>query len=382
MRKVFSSLLVLMLLAAPSVSHAGVMRGGEQFRLGKNEVVTDDLYSASGSTMIEGSVRGDLLVAGGQVSIDGTVSEDAIVAGGSVFLGGTVQDDMRVVAGRIEIEGTVGDDLTVAGGRVHVLSEGSVNGNVSVAGGKVIIDGNVRGDLKVAGGEVTINGHVRGKVEIAANKVIIGRTAMLDKGLSYRSHQEATIEAGAQIIGSIDFKDTSEKMEAYQKELTGSFFALMAILKLLKLAMFIVLILAVVLLFRTIPTTIVEKMKNRFWKKAGIGFVVMVMVPVTVLLLMISVLGIPLAILLGLVYGVFIMLAYALGAIFLGSLIHSLIMRPAAPAVNWKTAMVGAIAWFILGNIPVVGWIAQCLLMLAGLGGLTMYWYHNLQKNR
>lgn len=382
MRKFLVSLLVLMLLAAPAVSYAGVVRGGEEFRLGKNEVVSDDLYAASGNTVIQGSVRGDLLAAGGQVSIEGTVSEDANIAGGTVVLTGAVNDDVRVVGGRVEIEGRVGDDLAVAGGRVSILRDAVIGGSVSVASGKVIIDGTIRGDLKIAGGDVTINGTVKGKVEIAANRVIIGRTAMLDQGLSYRSHQEAEIEAGAQIIGKIDFKDTSEKVERHRKEFTGSLFAIFAILGLLKLAMFIVLVLAIVLLFRTIPSSIVEKMTNRFWTKAGTGFIVLVMVPVSIFVLFITILGIPLAILASLFYAIFIMFAYALGAIFLGAWIHGLIMQPAAPAVNWKTAIVGAIAWFILGNIPLVGWIIKFLLMLAGLGAITTLWYHNIQKNR
>lgn len=381
MKKVVTLLVACAVFAAPVSAFAGVVRGGEEFRLGRNEVVADDLYAASGATFIDGTVNGDLIAAGGQVTVTGDIAEDVIIGGGTVFLEGSVADDVRIAGGRVEISGIIGDDLAAAGGQLRVLEQSVVAGNASLAGGKVFIDGVIDGDLKIAGGEVVINGIVHGKVEISAGNVIIGRTAMLDNGLYYRSPQEATIQAGAQIIGPTQFKDTRDR-EEYKAEFAEALIGLVAIIKLVKLAMFIVLVLALVLVFRTIPATVIEKMTNRFWQQAGTGFIVLVMTPVTIVLLVMTVLGIPIAFILALLYAIFLTLGYALGAIFLGAWLHSLIMKPAAPAVNWKTAIVGAIMWFILGNIPLIGWLATFIIMLAGLGGLTAHWYRNLQKNR
>jgi cytoskeletal protein CcmA (bactofilin family) len=381
MKKLFASLVIAATIAMPLAASAATMRTSDHYTLAPKETVNDDLYFASGNATLDGNVNGDVFGAGGHITVNGNVAQDAVVVGGQLAVRGNVADDLRVAGGQVELSGKVGDDLFVSGGKVYITSDAKIGGNVYVAGGQVVIDGIVTGDVYGASGDLQINGTIHGHVKLAGDKVFVGRTAVLDKGLWYRSGHEAEVQAGAQIVGPIQFVNSKPQMPR-NKEMGEVFFAIVKILVVLKFLMLVAMALVLVLVFPTIPATISERTLGQFWHTVLVGFVVAVMVPICCILLGITLVGLPIAIIMGLVYIIWMILAKVFGAIMLGALIHQLITKVAAPAVNWKTALVGVVAWCILGVVPVIGWIACSIFGLAGFGGIALYWHRTVWKNR
>lgn len=88
---------------------------------------------------------------------DGQRGEDRMVAGSSVIISRhELVRDLTVVGGNVDIRGIVTGDLAVMGGSATLRSGAQVEGDVEVVGGKLKLedDAVVRGDVAVTGGRL------------------------------------------------------------------------------------------------------------------------------------------------------------------------------------------------------------------------------------
>jgi len=99
---------------------------------------------------------GDVHVAAGQV-----IEDDLVTAGGDAFIEGTIEGDLVSMGGDVRVVGVVEGDVLSAGG--HVSVEGRVEGDVLTSGGNVHVVGEVEGEVQTAGGTLMLGD--RGVVE-------------------------------------------------------------------------------------------------------------------------------------------------------------------------------------------------------------------------
>jgi len=361
-KKLIGFVLVAVLLAWPVAlrqpAEAATFSAGDSYSLAKGQTVSDDLYVTSGSVTVSGVVSGDLIAAGGNLSISGNVAEDATLAGGTVNLGGSVGDDARIAGGTVSVDGTVLDDLFIAGGQVHLTSSAVVSGDLVVGGGKVRLDGRVNGNVSITSGEITL-----------------GDTAVIAGNFSYRSGKEATIASGARITGTTTF----DQVKRFDRDVFGPLLVFSFFAKMLLAAITAVLL---VLIFKTKTPRIIHQGLNDFWPSLLRGFLVAVAVPVAIVLLAVTVVGIPIAVVLLLGYIAWMIMAAIGSGILFGSWLAKVAMKQNPPPIDWKVALVGTVALFIVSIVPFVGWIAGCIFFLVTLGAISKYWYDNVWVNR
>ena len=196
---------------------AEVRGGGDIFRLGADEVISDDLYVAAGEVFIDGTVEGDLIAAGGYVEVNGTVTGDVIIAAGGINLNGVVQDDARLAGGGIVLAGSIGDDLFAAGGGnsvpgmptfpipvgertvqqgIQLTSNATVGGDAYVVGGQGNIVGAIEGDLFTGMGTVVLGGQVNGDADLNAQNITVQKSSRVGGVLRYQSSNNVPIPAG------------------------------------------------------------------------------------------------------------------------------------------------------------------------------------------
>lgn len=109
-------------------------------------------------TVPAGTVHeGDLSVFTGTVVVAGTVTGDLDGAAGSVLVTGTgtVEGDLAAAAGAISVQGVVGGTVEGAAGSV-VVAEGARVGAVETASGSLTVDGTVLGDVTAAVDTLTV----------------------------------------------------------------------------------------------------------------------------------------------------------------------------------------------------------------------------------
>lgn len=102
---------------------------------------------------------------GGSVTIetDEHVSGEVVVLGGTARVLGTVEDELVVIGGTADVQGTVEGDVSVVGGTLTLGPQSVVEGDVSVAGGSVQREAGSRVDGKIE--EVGVGGD-RGSVSL------------------------------------------------------------------------------------------------------------------------------------------------------------------------------------------------------------------------
>ena len=110
---------------------------------------------------------------------------------------------------------------------------------------------------------------------------------------------------------------------------------------------------------------------GRFFGAVGLGFAVVVLAPIVLVLLLISVLGIPAALFGGLLFGVLVFV----GPIVVAAAVGRTVMRSGGAGFrDFAIALaVGLVLLGVLVSLPGVGGVALCILVLEGLGLLALH---------
>lgn len=340
---------------------------GRRYSLPPEEIVSGNLYVAAGVASISGHVLGDLVVGGGNVFLRGTLHDDLTMAGGTMELLGQVMGDVRVVGGQLHIAGQVGGDLVAAGGQIRLLPGATVSGDVVAAGGQVTLEGAVNRSVKAAGGNVAIYDGVAEDVQARAGLLTIGEKARIGGRLTYWSGRSADIHPGAVIGGPVTFHPAPGLAGHPLRRW------LLAFLFFATLAGFLMVLTAGVLgffLFRRPSEALVRSTLDHFGIQLVRGFVLFVVIPVALFLAAATVVGIPVAVLAGLLHLAMTLIAGVYAGIVFGGLVFKLFSGGGGYEIRWKTLLVGIPLLFLLSWIPVLGALLYLTFFLAVLGSL------------
>lgn len=155
---IFFLIVVLISLIVP-VTSIEVTSGGQ--------VVIDqpkkDLIVSAGKVMVVAPVEGDLIVAGGEVDILNNIGGDLIATGGKIDLKGDVGGKLIAAGGDVRVSGNVGRFVIATGGGVVIEENSEINGDVLLAGGKMENKGFIKGNLTVFGRTFENHGTIMGK---------------------------------------------------------------------------------------------------------------------------------------------------------------------------------------------------------------------------
>ena len=356
---VLALVFVLLMAFLPQRGSAAELRAGDQPSIEAGETIREDIYIAGGNVSSAGIVAEDLIAAGGNVLIKGPVGGDLAAAGGSVTVLGNVADDLRAVAGNLLLQGTVGGDAVLAGGQLTI--GGNIAGDLILGGGTVRVDAPIKGDVRIGGGDVYLNSAISGNVEVYADKVTLGSGARISGNFSYTAATEVTMEEGATVSGETTFTKREQTISV------GSIVAVVSLALIGTLLSQLACGLLLGLVFRRYAMRLVETAAAKPLLEVGRGLVVMIVFPVASMMLIWTVLGAPLGILGFLGFGLTMIYMWIMTPVLLGSFAYRSFFGGEFD-VNWKTILLGVLIYTILGIIPIVGWLAELILMLLTLG--------------
>jgi cytoskeletal protein CcmA (bactofilin family) len=363
--------LALLLLAAPAAG-GGAAEGRDLARA--RGTIRQDLYVAGPTVDVQAEVIGDVVAAGREVRIGEHVTGDVLVAGGQVTVAGRVEDDIRAAGGTVDVTADTGGDAIVAGGQVRLGPGTQVDGRAWLAGGDVSVDGAVAGDLRAAGATVRIAGHVAGDAHVAARQVEIAETARIDGVLRYRSPREAAIHPAAVVAGGVEATRLQEWDRVSRLLIPAIGVGL--------LGLFLV-GLAIVLLVPGFGAAAAETAAREPWKSAGLGLAVLVLAPAVIVGLLATVVGIPLALAVLALYVVGLLVGLLTGVLWVGRVGAHLLGRAPASRAGWALALLLALVLVaLIGAVPFVGPPVIALVMILGLGALTLAAVRTLRRAR
>jgi cytoskeletal protein CcmA (bactofilin family) len=286
---------------------------------------------------------------------------------------GRVNDDIRVVGGDINVADGAGGDVAAMGGTVRLLSGSAVEGDVLVGSGNVTVDGTVNGTVRAWGGRIQISGTVRNGINATSTEtIVIGRGAVIDGDVVYRSPKTIVVENGAQVRGKVVRESAPE---AIQKGFWQNVKDFLAALSLIKLLALLGAGLLGVWIFGAGSRALLTRTVARPWRSLAVGFVALVVVPALVTVLMFTLVGIIVGLFILMLYFLFVLAAYVYAGILLGAWLFQVYSREKVLRADWTSVLAGIVLLYVIGFIPIIGWLIGFVLLLMTLGGMVEWAY-------
>ncbi|MCF7830871.1 polymer-forming cytoskeletal protein [Candidatus Gracilibacteria bacterium] len=271
-------------------SSVGAFQAKAEENLNFTEKALEDTYLAGGRVRIEAPVEGDLASIGGEIIVKEHVSEDVLLLGGRIQFLGSVKDDFRAGGGEIILEGEVGDDVLIGAGKVEIRKTSIIKGDLAIGSGEVLLGGTVSGKTNIAAGIITLSGIIEGDASLLAEEINVEEGAEIKGNLFYSAPQPLP-ELEALVTGEVTHEIWEEIKEEHRSAifLFGLSFALSNFLYLLVFGG---------LLFFALEKfwqQTGDELRSHPWISLLRGFLYLVAMPFVIVILLISVLGIPIA---------------------------------------------------------------------------------------
>jgi len=318
-------------------------------------------------------------------SMPGLVAAETAITDSYVVEAGETVDGLEVVGATVVVRGTVDGDLSGVAADVTVAETGVVTGDVNVAAANVDIAGRVEGDVSAAGAsvvlaetavvggefavgaaDVTIAGNVAGNVVVGADTIRVTETAVVGGDLRYDG--DITGVEDAAVAGSVvrdeSIGGVNVGVDVAPWVVDSAFVVYGFVANLLLGA-------ALLLVLPGFSRAVADRAISEPLRSGGVGLLAVIGVPVLLVLLVLTLVGIPFAVAGAVLFGLFAWVALIYGRFALGSW---LVVR-AGGDNRWIALTVGLLLGALFGLLPIVGDLIDGVVSLIGLGALALVLY-------
>ncbi|RZN36977.1 MAG: hypothetical protein EFT35_07205 [Methanophagales archaeon ANME-1-THS] len=286
---------------------------------------------------VDSAIEDDLFAAGNTVTLNAPVA-GAVLAGGNITVNAPISGDLFALGGHIVVNADVGGKIVAAGGEIEVTS---ATKNAVIAGGTVTIhpDTVISRDAVIAGGTVTNAGRIIGNLTVRAENFYNTGSA-----------------------GSVDFKQT-EGLRGFRTRVQ----ALKDIIYLLMTVGFLILGIIVLKVFPAPFFIVEEEVRKSPLKNTLVGFVLIIASVILIILIAVTIVGFPVAFIMGMLLLIALMLSSLFVSFALGRKIMDL--------CNVKTNdllifILGYVVLRLLFLIPYAGWFIRIGAISLGFGAI------------
>lgn len=300
--------------------------------------------------------------AGQSIELTGEVNGFSAIAGNNIKMQG--RTEYAFIAGNdIKINSNINNDAFVAGNIITFENDTIIKRDTVVAGSDVELNGTFERNVSIYAGKVNIkNAKIKGNLKIFSENINVDKESIVEGTLYYPENSQYQVKEGANI-------NKIEKTPAIQTEDEENYFATLSakIWSFLGLALIFA---AMTLFFPAIFDKINEKY-DKFEVSEAVevftkGLVVLILVPVISLLLFLTMIGIPLGIVLLIIYGLSLYLSTIFTSYLIGYKIWQKVFNKEAHILLF--GLIGLFVLFILKLIPGVGTLVSIITLLVGLG--------------
>jgi len=344
-----------------TVAHAQSFRSGNNTTLAAGQTVDGSLYAAGRTIDLAGTVNGDIFCAGQNITISGTVNGDVICGGQTLRIDGVVHGDVRAAGQSVTVDAQVTGSATLAGQTVTTSSKSRIGRDMTVAGQDVTLNGSVGRDVVAGSGSGIFNGLIGRNVSAGVDHLRLGSDADVKGNITYTSRNQLQRDSGADVVGRVT---QNQPQQTRSDEGSPWLFTLWWLVAMLVFALLVAL---------SMPQTVhraAAAARLRPGRTLLVGFVASIIVPIGIVVLMATLLGL----VAGLVALVAWILLVALSGPFAAYAFGRWILEQFNRTDNVVWAMlVGALVLLVVYLIPIIGWIVMLFALWYGLGMLLRH---------
>ena len=351
------------LAGATAALEAQSFRGGNAVTIRSGAVQEGDLYTGAESVRVHGRLDGDLIAGSNRVLVDGRIDGDVFAAANTVDLRGPIGDSTRIAAQTATVDTTIDGSLLAAAAELIVTDDARIAGGITAAGARVEIDGVVGNGVRLAAGEIVIRGRVEGDANLIADSVDLAPGARITGDLQYQARAPLSPEAAALVDGDVRFEERVDD----ESEGGTPWGVVIGVLQMLAALLTGIVVVA---LFRGGVQRLAGSAADQTTLSALLGFAAFLLVPVAAGVAMLTLVGLPLGLATGLLFGVALYAAKLPIAILVGDRLLGLAGRPGASP--YAALALGVPLLYLLFAIPYVGWLLWLAATWLGLGAMVV----------
>jgi len=357
------SLLVGVVAVMSGVPAKAATKESSTQRIEKDQVHSGLYVRAASTVRIDGVVNGDVIVAAEDFVLNGTVNGSIYIAAGKARIDGVVSGNMHVAAGSVEMNGSAGSAY-VAASDITFGKDAKLSGSLLSASSEANIGGQVGQGVYIAASTADLNAKVGASARIEASSIKVGKDAAIAGDLRYSQGAQIDIANDQNIEGAITQVGQPKKPKNdLVDRASGVLFGLISSF-----------ILGLVMLFlapkSVIATADYVKQKPAQTLLAGFGF--LVIAPVALVMTLVTLVGIPLAVIGFMIYVVLLIIAHIFVALLVGRwVIKGDDKKRHTPTANLLPLLVGLTLTGVIELLPILGGMVSFLVLIAGLGAVV-----------
>ncbi|MBC7764685.1 polymer-forming cytoskeletal protein [Microbacteriaceae bacterium] len=332
----------------------------------KDKTVDGAFYGFSDTVIVNGTVKGDVYCGGQNITINGTVEGDVICAGQSIKLSGTVNGDVRLAGQNVSVDARILGSLSTFGQNIDITKDAIVDQDFNGAGQSVTINGVIKRDVMLGGDRVVVEGSVGRNLDGRYNSLTITSDAKVGGDATFESRNSSIAD------GSVSGETKNTPLPQNDKKAMRGLnvaAALYGFVAMLVFAMILVL-LAPGPLNRATGLDI-----KHFWQSMLIGFAAGIVVPITILFIAFTFVGLPVALFAGITWLAILLLSSPVFSYYIGRKIMGKSTKNAVLVM-----LVGALVVLLAMNVPLLGILVWLVAGMAGSGMILIALSRHWQK--
>jgi len=351
--------LIMMILSSTIMLHAIDFRTGDRVIIADADTITSDLFVGAQYLDVRGFVAGDIYAGCERITIDGDVHDDVRAGGREIVLRGVIGDGVMAFGQTILLDGTVKGDVIAYGGEVRV--SGTIDGNLYIGCAALYLEGGrVGGKIDGSADKSELNGRIAGPVQIKGREVIFGDQYSAGQGTFLTLSQEPGPDMSENAPEYLEVKvippDPFYRTGFFYWSFVAAF----------------VFGLILILVFKNFVQKYVAVATNQVGINFGVGFLILVATPISVVVLLILLFTIPTALFLGAAYLALLYASTIFVSIVIGDLIQKIFYKKGERLLI-ISLLIGLIISTLLAEVPYVGWFFSLVIICYGTGSFSRY---------
>jgi predicted acyltransferase (DUF342 family) len=334
---IISLILIIILSSTIIYSNEYKKENKSKFRYGSRIIIEENINNSlmilAQRIIIDSEIKGNLYAASSNIIINKPIYGDIFLASQYITINAPIYGNIRAYCQEL----TINKDSII---------EGKLNSNAQ----EVIIRGEIKKDITIGATEVKIYGKIK-NADIKAQEIYLDPNAEI-KGNIYYDSENYIINTNIIEGKLISSKEKDSFLKKNLGIILGFLFSYISFL-----------LVGLVLLkmpWMNIDSKI-NLLKNNFLKHILYGFLLFITIPLLLILLLISIVGIPLAILGAALYIGFLYTAKLYICVLLGKFLFKKHKR-------WKQFSLALFIYLLLANISYIGIIVSTISILSGFG--------------
>lgn len=351
---------------------AQAIRSGETVTISASEHIDGALYVAGNVVTIDSEVDGDVYCAGQTVTINATVHGDVLCAGQTVTIKGQIDGDVRAAGQVVTMDAIVNGSVTVGAETFIQDSESVIGRDIVIGASNVNLQGKTIRDVTIGAETATISGKVGRDISADINELSLASRANVGGSITYTSYSNLARADGAQVGGEITKTqpaehDTAEQQVTFADTLGWFFYCFIALL---------IIALAFALLSPNMLRTATDRAFPQPWWALLAGFVAGIAVPFVFIVLLLTFVGIPLAIVMLLLWGAVLLVSGPVFSYYIGRLIMS---EDTHPVIKM---LVGASIVIVVSFVPILNILTLLAVTWFGSGMIILEAFRRMPERK